>query len=350
VVTLRYYYGRKMAGLKEIAEDTGMSINTVSRALRGVGYVSGAAREKILVAAKELNYRPNRAARSLRTSKNYRIPVLAFIDAGSWVCDYLHMGKVVGINRVMTEAGYDISLQFMRKSSKLIGNSLKQFRDILAEHPSGIILIDGGEFALQVYKACGKVGVPVAAVTYDRKKNVDCVYLDRRNGVCDAVLHMADRGKSRIAYAGPVGDHSRLDGYRKALSGLGTPEIIYEIDAYRKASLRKIHQLGVEAALEMAEMNPRPDGVQAYSDYLAAGMLEGFRKAGLSVPGDVAVCGFDDRELAQAVDPGLTTVAQPTRETGEAVATMLLEKMKQGNAYHGKAISVPMNLTVREST
>jgi len=79
-------------------------------------------------------------------------------------------------------------------------------------------------------------------------------------------------------------------------------------------------------------------------------MLEGFRKAGLSVPGDIAVCGFDDRELAQSLDPGLTTVAQPSREVGEHAADMLLEKIKQGNKFSGDSVSIPMKLTIREST
>ncbi len=339
-----------MTGLKDIAEHTGMSINTVSRALRGVGYVSSAAREKILSAAAELNYHPNRAARSLRTSRNFRVPVLTFITSGSWICDYLHMGKVVGINRIMTEAGYDVALQFMHVSDKLEGTPLKQLQDILKEQPAGIILIDGSRFAQKVYKACEKAGVPVVAVTHDSIKHIDSVYLDRNNGVRDAVLHMAERGKKFIAYAGPINDNSRLTGYRNALKKLQYQEVTFEINSYKGASLRDIHLLGVEAAIQMSRMTPRPDGVQAYSDYLAAGMLEGFRKAGLKVPEDVAVCGFDDRELAQAVDPGLTTVAQPTREAGEAVARMLLDKIRSHGNYPGSSVSIPMHLTIREST
>ncbi len=339
-----------MASLKDIAERAELSINTVSRAIRGIGYVSEDAREKVMRIAAEVGYRPNRAARSLRFRKNFEVAVISFLGADNISGDQLMMEKFVGIKRRLGASGYEMNLHFLDINNDVEPADLKLLEDIAGQSPAGIIIIGDSERYKSIYRVMEAKKIPAVLISYDLIAEMDCVYVDRLQGVRDAVYYLAGKGRSKIAFAGFHGICcNRIRGYRKAIEELGLPEIIFSENNYSGGELGRIFDLGVAMSGEIAGAEIPPDAVIAYSDYLAAGLIAGFREAGVKIPDKVAVIGFDNRELAAFTSPGLTTIAQPNFKAGELAAEMLLGKIIKPDERAG-AVGVPMNLKIRSST
>lgn len=340
-----------MASLKDIAKRAGLSINTVSRAIRGSGYVSECAREKVMRIAVELGYRPNRVARSLRFSKNFEIAVISFLGANNNSSgDQLMMEKFVGIKRRLAASGYEMNLHFLDINRELEPANLELLDDISGQSPAGIIIIGDGELCKSIYRLMEARQTPAALISYDVIPEMDCVYIDRQQGVRDAVHYLAEKGRGKIAFAGFSGICcNRILGYRKAIKELGLREIIFSGSGYSGSDLERIFDLGGAMSGEIIKAEIPPDAVIAYSDYLAAGLIAGFRESGVRIPEEIAVVGFDNRELAAFTSPGLTTIAQPNFKAGELAAEMLLEKIIKPDG-RVRAVGVPMNLKIRRST
>lgn len=339
-----------MASLKDIAKRAELSINTVSRAIRGSGYVSEEAREKVMRIAAELGYRPNRAARSLRFSKNFEIAVISFTGGNRSSGDQLMMEKFFGIKRRLSASGYEMNLHFLDIDNACEPANLKLLEDISGQNPAGIIIIGDGELYKSIYRLMEAKQTPAVLISYDVIPEMDCVYIDRLQGVQDAVHYLAEKGRSKIAFAGFSGICcNRIRGYRKAIEELGLQEIIFSESSYSGSDLERIFELGVAMSKTITGAKIPPDAVIAYSDYLAAGLIAGFRESEVKIPAEIAVIGFDNRELATFTNPGLTTIAQPNFRAGELAAEMLLDKITQANEQPS-AVGVPMNLKIRSST
>ncbi len=338
-----------MSSLKDIAERTDLSINTVSRAIRGRGYVSEDAREKVMRIAGELGYRPNRAARSLRFRKNFEIAVVAFLETSSRG-DQLMMEKFVGIKKRLSASGYEMNLHFLDINSDLETVNLKLLEDIAGQNPEGIIVVGDGELCRSIYRLMEKKKIPAVLISYDVIPKMDCVYIDRMQGVRDAVHYLAQKGRRKIAFAGYLGTVcNRIRGYRNAIKELGLKEMVFGEKSFSGENLELIFSLGFAMSKEISAAKVPPDAVIAYSDYLAAGLIAGFRESGVGIPGEIAVVGFDNRELAAFTSPGLTTIAQPNFMAGELAAEMLLDKIARA-CKRTSAIGVPMSLKIRNST
>jgi len=339
-----------MASLKDIAKRAELSINTVSRAIRGIGYVSEDARDKVMRIAVELGYRPNRAARSLRFRKNFEIAVISFLGTNNCSGDQLMMEKFIGIKRRLAASGYEMNLHFLDIDNDSELANLKILEDITGQSPAGIIIIGDSELYKSIYRLMEAKEIPAVLISYDVIPDMDCVYIDRQQGVCDAVHYLAEKGRNKIAFAGFDGICcNRIRGYRKAIEELGLQEIIFSESSYSGSDLERIFELGVAMSKTITGAKIPPDAVIAYSDYLAAGLIAGFRESEVKIPAEIAVIGFDNRELATFTNPGLTTIAQPNFRAGELAAEMLLDKITQANEQPS-AVGVPMNLKIRSST
>jgi LacI family transcriptional regulator len=338
-----------MSNLKDIAKRAELSINTVSRAIRGRGYVSEGAREKVIRIAAELGYRPNRAARNLRFKRNFEIAVLTFLGANN-SSDQLMMEKVVGIKRRLATSGYEMNLHFLDIKTESESPNLKLLKDIAGENPDGVIVIGDGELCKSIYWSMEAGKIPAVLISYDVIPKMDCVYIDRLQGVHDAVHYLAGKGCGKIAFAGYLGTCcNRIRGYRKAIKELGLKEIIFSESSYSGDDLERIFSLGVAMAKDISNAKIMPDAVIAYSDYLAAGLIAGFQTLGIEIPKRISVIGFDNRELATFTSPGLTTIAQPNFKAGELAAEMLLAKIVRPNRKT-RAAGIPMSLKIRKST
>ncbi len=328
-----------MAHLKDIAQACGVSIRTVSRALKGNGYVSQPVRNKVLEAAVQLGYQPNRIARSLKTSKSYEIAVIA------WSVDELHMAKVASMEQVLRTNGYALNMVFGFQANAGPANGLDVVAELVQQKPAGIALFTG---RIQPRKTAGRLlDARIPYVFFDcNEPEVDTVRIDRPRGVREAILHLAGKGYKRIAYLGSREDSSRLPGYHAAMTELGRAPILMDTSAGaddRMSSARR-------AGREFARQEVRPDAVQAYSDEVALSFMAGLYEAGVRVPDEVAIVGFDGRRAAMLASPPLTTVAQPNQEVGRVAAEILLNKIAGKSAPdHGWSCSVPTRLIVRES-
>ncbi len=327
-----------MATLKDIAQATGLSMNTVSRAIRGSGYVSLKTAELVRKTVKELDYHPNRAAQDLRRRKSRQITVVA----ESY--DYLHIEKLAAIKEYAANCGYTMGVHFTSEDYPQSTFSAL-LPDILEQNPAGLIIIASSGFIIGKVRELRKK-MPCVMITFDGVPDIDCVYIDRFGGVYDSIRYLYGKGRRRIVFCETFRSRNRKLGYQKAVRELGLPELI--ISGNLK-SLPEIRKDGVRIAKEMAAWKNLPDAVQT-SDYMASGLLAGFAEAGIAVPQDIAVLGFDDRELAGMLNPPLTTLAQPSAEVGRISAQMLFERISgtQKNTSP-ENIRVPMHLVIRNS-
>ncbi len=337
-----------MANLKEIAAKTGLSINTVSRGLRQSGYVSETARGKILNAAAELGYSPNRAARSLRFSRNFEIVAVNFLHGHELYCDALNLGKIMGMKNRLAGSGYELNLNFAFAQSAFHKKTASFMADVLKHNPAGLIIMGESRQCVAMAETCREKDIPAVLISSAVIPDLDCVYIDRAQGVRDAVSYLAAQGRQHIAFVGPLSCANRMRGYREGIQNSHLQELIIEWSY--PDSIGGIFEAGVKAAQAILRRREKIDAIQAYSDYLAAGLVAGFAEAGKNVPRDIAVIGFDNRELAGFTSPPLTTIAQPNAKVGELCVDLVLRKIEKKDAEAPLAVKVPMSLERRTSS
>ena len=326
-----------MATLKELAELTGLSMNTVSRAIRGRGYVSVRAQKLVRDAVRKLDYHPNKAAQVLRRKDSREVAVI--VDS----YDSLHLEKLASIKEYAVEKGYGMRVYFINEeypSSSL--HSL--LPEVLENAPAGIIIITSSrEIAARSLELRKKL--PCVLIAFDPEPHAECVYVDRYTGVYDAITYLYRKGRRRIAFCETFQSENRKRGYLQAVRDYGLPEII--IPGALK-NLVLIRNTGYLNGKMFAAMKNPPDAVQT-SDYMASGLLAGFSAIGIRVPQDVAVLGFDNRDFAALLNPPLSTLAQPNYEVGRNAADLLFRRMDHPDG-EPEEIRIPMLLMIRQST
>lgn len=335
--------------LKAIAELTGLSMNTVSRALRNKGYVAEETRARIEAAARAVGYRPNRAARSLRGGRACEIAVISFFSESSRHGDALQLDRMIGVKQLLALEDYEVVPTFLFREERFFGRNLQTLGRLATAPPAGAIWFEE-TMALETYaEAVAKFDFPVVRIAPTPYGGGDCVYIDRARAVADAAEFLYRRGCRRIAMATVAGDSAagfgRLAGYCRAAALLGFAQEVVCADSYAEDPFDAGRRLG----LALGRMAAQPDAVIAYSDYLAAGMLAGLSAAGVRVPEDLQLIGFDDRELAGFTSPPLTTLAQPSYELGRTAAELLLRRLRNPGAP-AECRSIRMNLIERNST
>ncbi|SDT88404.1 transcriptional regulator, LacI family [Verrucomicrobium sp. GAS474] len=338
-----------MATLKALAQAAGVSIRTINRVLKGKGYVGTETREAVEAAVRKLGYRPNLAARSLKTAKSHIVSVLAF------AADEPRLAQVAGLERRLREAGFIVSVAFHFEPRRGDwGERLVQ--ELLAQNPAGVVLVGSGQHdpyvlehvlpALLALLVRAQLPYVILDPRGELPPRYDAMKIDRGQGVREAVLLLAERGRKRIAFLGPTDDRTRLDGYEAALRTLGRKPLLLdypgeEIDALREAG-RTVAALPARA---------RPDAVVIHADHIALSFLAGLHDRGVRVPEEIALVGFDDRSAAALAWPPLTTIAQPAGEIGKAGAEVLLAKIageKKPKGGWSRVFST--RLIVRETT
>ena len=326
-----------MATLKELSELTGLSMNTVSRAIRGRGYVSARAQKLVRDAVRKLDYHPNRAAQALRRQDSREIAVI--VDS----YDALHLEKLASIKEFTAQHGYGMRVSFINEDYP--SSSLRALiPEVLENAPAGVILITSSNEVVERSRELRKK-LPCVLIAFDAVPDADCVYVDRYKGVYDAIGYLYRKGRRRIAFCETFHSENRKKGYLQAVKDYGLPEII--IPGALK-NLVLIRNTGYLNGKMFAAMKNPPDAVQT-SDYMASGLLAGFSAIGIRVPQDVAVLGFDNRDFAALLNPPLSTLAQPNYEVGKQAADLLFRRMDHPEG-EPEEIRIPMLLMVRQST
>jgi LacI family transcriptional regulator len=298
--------------LADIAREAGTSASTASRAISGRGYVSPAARERLLAVADRLGYVPNASARTLK-QRTSRVVGVVVSDLGNQFYGRL----AAAIEETLRAADYQMVLVVDNSES---AEEVAGARTFLAMRAPGVIITPVAADASFLLARHG-----VAVVEVDRRlADVPCdsVVIDNERGARDATAHLLGLGHRRVGLlvsdTNWTSDAGRLEGYRNAHAEAGVP-----VD---EALIVRIgfHAPDAEARIGALLDDARPTAIFAAKNLLAEQAWHLLRRRGLRMPDDVSLVGFDDVAWMGMVSPGITVVAQPTEELGRRAAQLLL--------------------------
>ncbi len=325
--------------IREVSRRAGVSTATVSRVLSGLGGASEATKLRIEQAVKELGYQRNRMASGLRSTRSTLVGVVI-----PDLQNPFFTGIVAGIEKVLHERGYTL---FLANSDSDPEREHAELQMLQSERVCGILIIPCG-VAGEAYCELVESNLPMVAI--DRVPEglpVDSVTVANEKGTFEAVSRLVQAGFSEVGMVnGPdsIGvARDRRRGFVRALEESGV-EVRHEwVDTgdFRSES-------GYESALRVLGQTDRPRALFLGNFLMALGALRAVRELGLSVPEDVALLAFDDMPWATAMNPPLSTVAQPMGEMGQKAAELLLDRL----ADPGREIChviLDTNLIVRES-
>jgi DNA-binding LacI/PurR family transcriptional regulator len=315
----------KQVTLRTIAEAVGVSRTTVSNAYNRPDQLAPALRDRILGTAHELGYRgPDPAARRLRSGRREAVGLLVSEGLSGALTDPASVMVLQGIARATEDAGVALLLVPERGGVRDAVVDAFCLYSLAADHPS--------------VAAARERGVPIVVVDGPRIEGHAFVGSEDRRGARLAVEHLLALGHRRFALLTTSVIHGdRLAGYREALEAAGVEWVRYDLAA-------NLPERGLEGGRLALAANPRPTALIAATDQLALGALEAASEAGLRVPDEVSVIGFDDIPGAAWSRPALTTVRQPLLEKGEVAGRLL------SDGPDGREVILPVELMVRGST
>jgi LacI family repressor for deo operon, udp, cdd, tsx, nupC, and nupG len=329
-------------GIKDIAARAGVSIATVSHALRNPGRVSDATRSKVLAAADEVGYTPNNLAVSLRTARSGNIVVII-----PDIADSYNAGIIKAIEKVAHGRGYSVLLGDTQGSAEREREFAAMTRSRQAD---GIILMSHRlPFDIKKNKlSLDDLPPLVNGCEFTGYDIFPSVSIDDEQAAVDATRHLIELGHKSIAVVtGDINSTSsqkRLKGFKATMAKAKIP-CDERLVIYGDYSLK----CGETATKTLLMQKIRPTAIFCFSDEIAMGCMYTLRQHGFRVPEDVSIIGFDDIPFAKYMAPSLTTVAQPQDEIGAACATMLLDLI-DGRKPEKLHNILPHKLVVRDST
>jgi LacI family transcriptional regulator, galactose operon repressor len=336
--------------IRELARLSGVSVGTVSRALNGYPDVGPDTRERIVRLAEELDYTPQAAARTLVTRRSHVVGI--FLDTFRDHADIQHpffAEVLTGIKQRLGQAGYDLLLF----ASEQPGNGFgvhSYLKRCTHHHVDGAVLMGVQPDDPEVQRLARS---PLPCVSVDVEfegQHTAWVSSDNHQGAELAVQHLSECGHKRIAHiAGPLHTtpgRERLRGFQKAMANANLSyfdELVVYGDFH--------YETGIAAMDKLLKLEKPPTAVFAASDMMAMGAMRAVYAAGLTVPDDVAMVGFDDITVAAMAHPPLTTVRQEKSLLGELAAEALLHQMDESaNGTTNPTLTLPVTLVAREST
>ena len=341
--------GRKPTGRPtsfDIAYLAGVSQPTVSRALRGDKAVSPATREKIAQIARDLNYTVDKNASSLRSQRSNTIALLFFEDPtpDESMINPFFLAMLGSITRACANHGLDLLISFQRMED----DWHVQYQD--SHRADGLILLGYGDFTLyrERLDQLERQGTKFARWgSVSNELGSTTIGSDNAGAGRLAGQHLLAKGRRRIAFLGDADEHypefeSRYAGLCMALDEAGiTPDPALQFNAITT------EEAGYTAARALIASGADFDAVFAASDLIAIGALRALAEAGLSVPGDVAIIGFDNIPAASLTNPPLTTIMQDIKGAGERLVETLLAEI-EGSERPDSCL--PASLIKRAST
>ncbi|WP_407469433.1 LacI family DNA-binding transcriptional regulator [Xanthomonas campestris pv. raphani] len=330
----------------DIAYLAGVSQPTVSRALRGSPMVNEDTRQRILRIARELNYKVDKNASSLRLRNAGTLALLFFEDPtadDSLINPFFH-SMLGSITRACALQGYDLLVSFQQlskdwqadyeDSNKADGIILLGYGDYQESRQRLQLLVEQGTHFVRWGAALpGQPGISIGSDNYQ--------------GGLDITEHLLAQGCRRIAFLGHASNHypEFEERYRGHVAALALQHVV--ADAALQFDAITTELSGYTACLSLLDSGQAFDAVCAASDLIAIGAMRALRERGLRVPQDVAVSGFDDIALAASVAPALSTVQQDTKQAGALLVESLVALIR-GDAAQSRTI--PVRLAVRESS
>ncbi|WP_079144468.1 LacI family DNA-binding transcriptional regulator [Streptomyces agglomeratus] len=308
--------------LEEVAARAGVGRGTVSRVVNGSPRVSDETRAAVEAAVDELGYVPNRAARALAANRTDAIALVVPEVESRFFAEPYFSDIVRGVSAALDSTEMQLLLT-------IVGSDRERGRlaNYLAGHRVDGVLLVSVRADDPLPELLVRLGIPtVISGRRSEQEPLACVDADNVTGARGAVTHLISRGRRTIAtITGRLevyGAQCRLDGYREALTAGGLA-----VDERLIAPADFTEEGGRRAMNELLERSPHLDAVFVASDVMAAGARQVLRERGRSVPGDVALVGFDDSPIARHMDPPLTSVRVPIEEMGREMTRVLLEEI-----------------------
>jgi LacI family transcriptional regulator len=342
--------GTGSASIKAVARLAGVSVATVSRVLNDSGPVKDETRRRILEVVESLGYVPHVAARSLTTNQTDTLGVLLPDIYGEFFSELIR-----GIDSAARRHGYHVLVSGSHEDREEVRAVLRALRGRV----DGLILMTPSADMLEALRSVPPGSLPTVLLNCPPGGlPFDSINLDNHGGAVAMVRHLASLGHRRIAFIqGPPDNHDareRLRGYRDAVRELGL-EIDRKLDPKLEMPGDFSEEAGCRAGERLLKLKLRPDAVFAANDAMAIGCLHALCQAGVEVPEDIAVAGFDDIPIARFMSPPLTSVGVPIAALGALALERLLEAVRQrGKAGNGAASpphheELPPTLVVRGS-
>ena len=340
-----------MSTIHDVAHASGVSIQTVSNVLHGKDFVRPEIQARVREAVAQLHYLPNRAAQRMRGQKSHTLGFVLSDPNPRGLADPFYGEVLSGIAEVARARNHDVLIEWLPSDQPI------QPAQLLA--PFKAQRIDAAVIFLHGVNACNtallnalaEAQLPIAILECDvMGDRAFSVLSANRDGAYAATEHVIKAGHKRVAFVHSTQRWPSVDerwcGYEAAMTAHGldkhiasfiSPDWTAEGGA---AAVQPLLSMGVRK---------RPTALVAASDLLAVGALRAMKAAGLRVPDDIAITGFDDFDFAQYVEPALTTVRLPVHEMGQQAATVLLDCLQGKATSTSKRVVLPTQLIVRQS-
>jgi len=329
-----------MVTIRDVAALAGVSSTTVSHVINDTRPVSDQLRAQVEAAMVDLGFQPNALARSLRRKRTHTFGMIVPDSANPF---FAEVGR--GIEDTSFASGYSVIL------CNSDGDRAREllYLDLLVQKQvDGVLLVPTGDHA-ELAARLRTRNIPVVVIDRDVSDTpIDRAYIDNVAGGCVATRHLIELGHRRIGYIGGPPHLSSVPGrgagYLHALeeAGISVDERLIVDGNFRDVGGYK----GAQALFSLADP---PTAIFAGNDLMAIGAIAAARDAGMAVPGDLAIVGFDDIHLAGYINPPLTTIAQPKYELGVIAAELLLARLADPDLPPQRRL-LQAQLVVRQST
>lgn len=334
--------GRKIPTIADVAAHAGVSTSTVSYVMNNRNRVSPGTRRRVLRAIEELGYQPNNAAQGLATRQMESLGILVPLSPEAVFSDPFFSDILRGIGRATHRHRYTMVLSMVAEAELYQAGA----HLLRSKRADGLLVVDPRGAHSQIPRLVEE-GFPVVVIGRQEYPDVMWVDVDNFSGGYQAARHVTEgHSGGQVAIISGPQDHQsaidRLHGYRRALEEAG-----YHWEDIALAYGDFSEKSGYECMRRLLK-SVRPIKVLAANDLMATGAYQAIAEAGLSIPGDVAVVGFDDLPYGKYLSPPLTTVRQPTADLGEAAGEMLLAALEEKETP--ASVTLPVTLVVRRSS
>lgn len=326
--------------IRDVAREAGVSVTTVSRVFNRSELVNETTKELVRTVATRLQYVPNPAARSLVTSRTHVLGAVL-----PELFDEFFPEIIRGIDETAQAAGYQVLLSSSHNKVEDACRALGMMRGRV----DGLIAMAPYLGADRLQEEWPKDSPVVFLHPFPGHTRGEAYCINNKGGARLAVQHLLDLGHERIAMIQGrehnVDAIERREGYREALHDAGLV-----LDPKLEIPGQFTRESGSEAAQRILALEPRPTAVFAANDYMGMGAMKVFLEAGLRVPEDIALIGFDDVPSSRYAVPALSTIHVPMHELGQQATRRLLEFIQTGDFEEACEVVLPTSLVIRAST
>ena len=332
--------------LKDIAKRLNLSVGTVSKALKNYPDISQSTKDRVHALVKELNYKPNSFAQNLRNRESKIIGLII-----PQIVHHFFANIILGVTEAAEKKGYLVIVLESAESYEVE----KKHIDLLIKRNVDGLLLSLADNTIKYNHINDIINMGVPIVLYDKiSKSIDCnkIVIDDKKAAFNATQYLIDSGCKKIAHIrGTLKPQTTIDRFLGYKNALKAHQMEFD-DSIVFESQDLSFEDGKKFAKEIAE-NKEIDGVFAFTDLLAAGVLRGLQECGVNIPGDISVMGFSNWLITRITTPTLSTIDQPGYDMGLQAFNLIYEEImsrKNQIRIRHRTIELPADLIIRNST